>query len=288
MKTYDVSTYNNWNDLSADMTAELNELITLPIAIEHATYGDGDITALTVSISDSAFHILSVIDFGTQIKTLALDVIINRNLVEILEPTKSILKDYIIAGIALQGEVKKTHSARVTAQFEADRQAKELAKQEAKYKATMEKAIREFETMAKQERPVSATGEFYYSLGWIAKNVGTISAALPDYLLPYFESQFGTGYTPTVVDSKKRTVNGNAMQWTLSMRASISKKAVPTIPAFLQQYLNPTGTALTNTSFIWDLVDKYGFQFGKTQDVNKIRDSLNPEYVEYFDKGYAA
>lgn len=287
MKTYDVSTYADWTDLSTDLTTELNGLVVLPVAVEHVKYGDGQIHSLTVSISDTAFHIIATIEFGTERKNLALDILLTNRLIEIEEPAKTTLKDFIASSKELQVEVRKIHMARASAKFEAVRQAKELAKQEAKHKATMEKAIRDFETLAGQERPISATGEFYYNLGWLAKNVGTISAALPDYLLPYFQSQFGSTYTPTVVDSKKRTVNGNSMQWTLSMKASISKKAVDKIPAFLQQYLNPTGNALTNTSFIWDLVENYGFQFGKTQDLDKIRAAIRPEYIEAFENGYA-
>jgi hypothetical protein len=141
--------------------------------------------------------------------------------------------------------------------------------------------------MTKKAKSRSATGEFYYSLGWLAKNAGAISAAMPDYLLPYFENQFGTEYAPTVVDSKKRTVNGNPMQWALSMKVALPKKAQASVPAVFFDYLNPNKTALTSTSFVWDLVANYGFQFGKTQDVDKIRDSISTEYLEPFEKGYA-
>ena len=134
---------------------------------------------------------------------------------------------------------------------------------------------------------MSATGEFYYSLGWIANNCGAFACSLPDYLLPYFQSQFGSTYEPHAVDSRKRTVNGYAMQWTISMTASIKKKSLDKIPAFLTQYLSKTGTSIANTSFIWDIVTNYGFQFGKTQDVEKIRSHVPSQYLSFFEAGIA-
>ena len=163
-----------------------------------------------------------------------------------------------------------------------------VRKLEEKYQAAKDKAIQDFEVMTRKAKAQSATGEFYYNIGWLAKNVGTISAALPDYLLKYFEGHFGTEAKPTVVDSRKRTVNGYAMQWALSMKASLPKKVADSVPAFLKQYLNPTGNALTNTTFIWDIVENYGFQFGRKQDVEKIRAAIPTHCLEQFEKGFAA
>jgi hypothetical protein len=179
------------------------------------------------------------------------------------------------------------HDRRVE-KFEADRQAKELAKQEAKRKALEEKGIHDFEVLTKRGKDFCASGEFHYALGWLTKNIGTISAALPDYLLPSFENHFGPDVKPTVVDSNKRTINGNPMQWGLSMKATISKKALDNIPPILKQYLNTSGNTLTNTHFIWDLIETYGFSFGKNQDKDQIESNIPAHLIEPFEKGYAA
>jgi hypothetical protein len=71
------------------------------------------------------------------------------------------------------------------------------------------------------------------------------------------------------------------------MTASIKKKSLDKIPAFLTQYLSKTGTSIANTSFIWDLVTNYGFKFGKTQDLDQIRGTIPTEYLTYFENGYA-
>ena len=134
---------------------------------------------------------------------------------------------------------------------------------------------------------MSSVDEFYYSLGWIANNCGAFACSLPDYLLPYFQSQFGSAYEPHAVDSRKRTVNGYAMQWAISMTASIKKKSLDKIPAFLSSHLSKSGNAIADTSFIWDLVSNYGFKFGKVQDIDQIRATIPTTYIVSFEKGYA-
>ena len=287
MKNYVIENYKNWNDLSVELTADLNELVAGPVVAKHSKFGDCSFTNLVVSINDSATYILADFAFATENKKLAVNVLLDRDFLtventELFETLKQFSKQ--LTGI--QAEIKTVSRKRFAEKQEADRQEKEKAKQEAKYQATMEKAIQEFEVLTRKERTKVASGEFYYNLGWLAKNVNSISATLPDYLLKYFEKHFGTNCNPTVVDSKKKTISGHAMQWGLSMKASVSKKAVDTIPAFLKQYLNSAATALTNTSFVWELVDNYGFSFGKTQDLNEIRKTIPDNLVEYFEKGY--
>jgi hypothetical protein len=288
MKTYVVSDYQDWSALSADMTSDLLEAIKLPVSVVHKAYGACSITNLTVNCSEASLHIMAAfkLDDG-QMKQLALDILIANKLVELDYTVETEIKSYFELFKALQKEVCEVQHDRNSEKFEADRQAKEEAKKEAAYQQHRDKAIQDFEVMTRKEKSTNASGEFYYNLGWLAKNVGTVSAALPDYLLRYFENHFGTEAKPTVVDSRKRTVNGYPIQWALSMKASVPKKVVDSIPAFLKQYLNPTGNALTNTTFIWDIVENYGFQFGRKQDLEKIRATIPATCLEQFEKGFA-
>lgn len=171
--------------------------------------------------------------------------------------------------------------------LEAKKKAEEEKKATAKYEKAKAKAIADFTELAEAERPISTADEFYYSLGWLTKNATSFSAAMPDYLQTSFENHFGTDYKPTVVDSKKKTINGYAMQWALSMKAAISKKAVDLIPSYLTKHLSASGNAISDTSFIWDLVDNYGFKFGKKQDVDKIRSKVPSDYIDSFELGLA-
>lgn len=289
MKTYLAADYQDWSELSIHLMNDLLEDVELPINAIHKAYGPCTIETLEVSLNEARFHVMSNIKLADgQMKQLALNILLANGLIQFDEPAYSTIVSYIEAFTELQKEVHEVAHDRSVAKSEAARKAAEEAKQEAKYQAAKDKAIQDFEVMARKDKSQSATGEFYYNLGWLAKNVGTVSAALPDYLLRYFENHFGTEAKPTVVDSRKRTINGYPIQWALSMKASVPKKVVEAIPPFLKQYLNPTGNALTNTTFIWDIVENYGFQFGRKQDVDQIRATIPVHCLEQFEKGFAA
>ena len=287
MKNYIVSDYQSWNELSTAITAELSESLVLPVSAVHKAHGACEISEITITLNESGIMALADINFENGLtRKLAINVLMANNLIDFEEPVKNYLIDFFAECADIRVEFYEIMHDRTSAKHEADRLAKEEAKKDAKYQQAKEKAIQEFEVMTRKEKTVMGSGEFYYNLGWLAKNVGTISAALPDYLLKYFENHFGTEAKPTVVDSRKRTVNGYPIQWALSMKASVPKKVVDSIPPFLKQYLNPTGNALTNTTFIWDLVENYGFQFGRKQDVEKIRAAVPDFLLEYFEKGF--
>lgn len=289
MKNYNVSDYQSWNELSAAITSELAESLVLPVSAVHKAHGACEISEITITLNETGITALADISFENGLtRKLAINILMANNLIDLEEPVKNYLADFFAECSDIRADFYEVMHDRSVEKLEADRLAKEEAKKEAKYQAAKEKAIQDFEVMTKKDKSTNATGEFYYNLGWLAKNVGTVSAALPDYLLKYFENHFGTEAKPTVVDSRKRTINGYPIQWALSMKASVPKKVVDNIPAFLKQYLNPTGNALTNTTFIWDIVENYGFQFGRKQDVEKIREAIPAHCLEQFEKGYAA
>lgn len=267
------------------ITSELSAL-NYPYTVKHKAYGTGQLVYVTAPSNGNSLYANIDFESGSS-KVFALKALLDFNLLEMPDDLKPILTEAqsIFFTTYETAEQKKREAARLA--YEQAKKEAEDKKQEEKYQASKAKMIKEFETLANTERPMSATAEFYYSLGWIARNCGTFACALPDYLLPYFQKQFGIDYEPRTVDSKKRTVNGHAMQWTISMTASIKKKSLDKIPAFLMQYLNKTGTSIANTSFIWDLVANYGFKFGKTQDIDQIRATTPTTYLTYFENGYA-
>jgi hypothetical protein len=287
MKNYDVANYTNLEELYADLTTELNELVALPVQVEHCMYGDGQIVGLYIFASNGELRVMSTINFEGTEKKFDIGTLLMNKLIEIEEPAKTIIKDFVADCKILQAEVRAAESARLVARMEADRLAKEQAKQAAKAREIRDRTTKEFDREATRTRTQETTNEFYYALGWLAKNVGTVSAKIPDYLLTAFQTHFGSEYIPTIVDTSKKTSGNNAMQWTFSMKASISKKATSPIPSILQQYLSTSGEALTNTSFIWNLVASYGFRFGKTQDIEQIRSTIPTNYLADFENGYA-
>lgn len=170
--------------------------------------------------------------------------------------------------------------------LEAAKKAEEAKRAEFRYDRIKAKAIKDFETLTAKASSLSAEDEFYYALGWMAKHIGSISAVLPDYLESSFTKHFGTETSARIVDSKKRTVNGNSMQWTFGFKATLRK--AENIPVILNQYLSTTGKAIANTSFVWDLIDNYGFQFGKEQNEKAIADHIPVEFLSSFEAGLMA
>lgn len=171
-------------------------------------------------------------------------------------------------------------------QIEAEKKVEAEKKAKEKYQKQKEKAIKDFESLTNKSFVCSTEDEFYYALGWLTKHIGSMTARLPDYLSDSFEKHFGDNVEYNAVDSKKRTVNGNSMQWTFGFHATLRK--ADTIPAILKQYLSTTGKAIASTSFIWDLVDNYGFQFGKKQDESQIAKTIPAKYIDSFNNGLTA
>lgn len=151
------------------------------------------------------------------------------------------------------------------------------------------KAIQEFEDLMNEPTVIATQAdEFYYSLGWLASHVKSVYAAMPDYLEPYFIKQFGDEAPHRAVDSSKRTVNGFPTQWALGFTASIGKKDIDQLPANLTTYLSKTGKGLANTKFLWDLIENYGFKFGKKQDKEEILSHIPTQCISIFEAGFAS
>jgi hypothetical protein len=169
--------------------------------------------------------------------------------------------------------------------LEAEKQAREEKKAEEKYQKLKTKALKDFEVISNRAKVQNELDDFYFSLGWLAKNAGTLSAAMPDYLESAFVKCFGPNTGCRVVDSKKRGPAGYQSQWFMSFNLTL--KNSDSVPTYLTQYLNPKGKALTDMHFVWDLVEDYGFQFGKKQDVDKIKRTIPTKYHSLFEAGLA-
>ena len=164
-----------------------------------------------------------------------------------------------------------------------EQKRKDNEKKMAGLKASAEKEIDNL--INNREKKISKADEFYYTLGWLAKHVGTITAKMPDFLEAAFVKHFGD-VEHTVVDSTKVGPAGYTSQWRLSMEASLKK--AENVPATLTDYLNPAGKKVSKTSFIWSLIDDYGFKFGKKQDTLDIMRCVPIEYVPMFNAGMEA
>lgn len=288
MTTYKTTTYETAEDLRNAINSDLAAL-AYPFTVKHRTYGEGQLTFVKAPLTGGSLY--ATVDFAAGTKTLALDVLLTNNLLQMPD----ILMDSLVEA---QSVFKADFIEREQAQRLADRQARDEAeaakkkaaedkKAEEKYEATKAKAIKDFEVLAAADRPTEVTNEFYYSLGWLAKHVGVITAKLPDYLGSSFEKHFGTEAPKTLVDGRAKTIGGHAKQWSWEFVASIKKLKDTTVPAYLQGITTDFSKGIHNTSFVWDLVDNYGFQFGKKQDVDKIRSHVPASCLTSFEAGLA-
>jgi hypothetical protein len=170
---------------------------------------------------------------------------------------------------------------------EAQKKAEREKKAEANYEKLKTKSIKAFEELTQRTKPeVSASKEFYCSLGWLAKHVGSIQAVLPDYLESAFEKYFGTDAPKRLIDSKAKTSGGYAKQWSWEFRCTIKGLDKTTVPANLLNVTSDFSKGIHNTSFLWDLVTNYGFKFGKVQDKVEIMRHVPIEYIPAFNEGY--
>jgi hypothetical protein len=186
----------------------------------------------------------------------------------------------------LTKQYNKIKAAELDAVREAKKQEAADKKASEKYEHQRAKALKDFEILANQEKAVVTEADaFYYSLGWLAKHATNVAAVLPDYLADAFKKYFGADTPCRIVDSKHRGPAGWQAQWSWSFTISLKKPDL--VPAFLSDKLNPSGKAVSKTSFVWDLVDTYGFKFGKEQDIDNIRAHIPSDYLASFEAGLA-
>ena len=170
---------------------------------------------------------------------------------------------------------------------EENRKAKALAEERKRQKNEARKI--EAKRQAALLRFSKAKGGFepyksYELLGWMAKHCTSLRPAMPDWMEGAFVKRFGD-VPRTVVDSKKRTSGGFPMQWGLSMKISFDKE----VPSELKKVATSSNKAsIDNVAFVSDLVESFGFRFGKKQDVDKILEEIPAKDLEDFMRGYAA
>jgi hypothetical protein len=184
----------------------------------------------------------------------------------------------------LESEVVEVYQNR-----EATRKAELEKNAEERYLKTKERLLKEFEKMSTRETENNFnTNEFYYALGWLASHVGSMTAILPDYLGNAFEKHFGTETPKTLVNSRAKTSGGYAKQWSWEFKCTIKKLNQTTVPACIRNITTDFAKGIHNTSFIWDLVDNHGFQFGRKQDIEKIKQTIPNQFISSFEIGLAA
>ena len=306
MKTFTYADYNDkWPVFINDFNEELKTL-NLPIKFTHRIYGSGTITFVRAKLVGSDLEL--VLTYENKKKTpdirelrsfLELEFLSIDNeadLQSLLEAQSVLRAVYDERVNAANTKAQQEAEARRRQQLELERRNKERKAKEAaerrikryneKLAERMTRDTAHFQADESEIAPFSPTAELYYSLGWLAKHIGSVSAALPKWLGPEFERHFGSEAPKTLKEGL--TSGGHEMQRDYSFKCSLVKLKSTTIPAYLQTYVTEDNKGIHNTKFIWNLVDNYGFCFGKTQDVSTIKSTVPTTYLTYFEAGFAA
>ena len=253
-----------------------------------AKYGDGKIVAFKGTTLED---LIVDIEFAEGIKKFSLVHIMNNKFIrfaDILEVGDAWDSAFEVH-TKLTGIYRECERVIRQQQIEAEKQAEAEKKAEAKYQKQKEQAVKSFDQMVQDANTsLSDVDEFYYALGWLANHIGSMTAILPDYLGSAFEKHFGAETPKTLVDGRAKTSGGYAKQWSWEFKCTIKKLKETVVPARIQSVTTDFSKGIHNTAFLWDLVSNYGFQFGKKQDVDKIREAIPTPYISSFETGLTA
>ena len=277
--------------MTTEIFATVNSETIVDIACRHKLYGKGKIAKLRFSENSNKPEIFLYFESEAKSVAFAYTLVLSLGLLSFedtdSETLKAIYEEYLANWTTFDEQRKAKKEAERQAELKAKedaKRAKEEAKKAQAFELKKERDIKEFEAELAASRPLSKASEFYTALGWLTKHTGTVSAALPDYLDKYFLAHFGD-VPHRVVDSKKKGPSGWTSQWTSSFQVSLKKPDC--IPVIFEKYLNPARKALTKSEFVLELIDNYGFRFGKTQDLDEIRSCVPSEYITDFEYGLA-
>jgi hypothetical protein len=162
----------------------------------------------------------------------------------------------------------------------AEEQAKEL-----KIKKKIEKQLAKLETLKPENtsKLFDAPQSQYEILGWMAKHCTSVRAAMPDYMEKWFVGKFGD-VERYVVNSKKKTSGGFDYQWGLGLKITFNSEVSGPLE---QRTTSKNKKVIDSVAFVWDLIENYGFQFGKVQNISQIKQEIPAQYLNDFEKGYA-
>lgn len=297
MKIYSKESYNSYQEFQESF---INELKQAFIGTK-VSYRDADAYFSDFSISNSNLgeHIGVGLDVNGEVKNMIIDLAINSGIVKLPEDVKKVYDEFVetytkskeVYDTEVKARVKEAeekHKAYL-ARIEAERVRKEeLRKQieaDKRYAKKVERALTKLNSIKREDtsKLFEAPTTHYEILGWMAKHLTSIRAAMPDYMEKWFISKFGDA-NRTVVDSKKRTVNGFPMQWGLSLKLTFDEEVKGPLE---QRATSQNKKTIDNVAFVWDLIENYGFQFGKEQNISQIKAEIPEENLVDFEKGYA-
>ena len=282
MKNYSKQNYSNYAEYAAELNADLmKELRTFTF-----TRGEVEGQAIRIKVSDHSDDIFADVKYPDRECTLSLRTSILRELIRPSDEVKEILTRYLETTKTSYTIYEAEEKAEYQRQQEEARKIREEQLEKAKFEKRKLKSLEKLNTLRpeKTSKLFNSPMSHYEALGWLAKHTKSIKASMPDYMEQWFIKTFGHDAERYVVDSTKKTSGGFPMQWSLSCKISFDTEASGILA---QKATSANKKAIDNVTFVWDLIENYGFTFSKDQNVDKILEEIPTQYLEDFRRGYA-
>lgn len=296
MKTYEDVNRENYQEVLEEIKNELNETF-IGEKVKSPKYGEGTIKEINDIVfygkhADVPIGIAAQVAFEEEIRSFYINLAIKTNFIVLYNvELKDVIKDAMVELEKVADVQYQVHLEEIEKELEVRKIVKEAelaTKKEyearQKLQKKQEKILNDLNKI--KRKSVSVENTFYNDLGWIAGHVGSISAQIPDYLENWFDNRFGKTSSKTVINSLRKTSGGFAMKWNPSFTISFKKVKDEEIPASL--YSQIKRNKINNVGFVFDLIENYGFTFGKTQNIDEIRKCIPTSHIEQFELGLKA
>ena len=267
-----------------EMLTTINSETACSITCAHKTYGSGIITKIKCSENLGKPELF--LTFESEAKNTTLAYNLASKFLEFDETDAltldSLMAEYLESWLEFDANRKAEAAAAREAKIAAEAQAKAEAEAQKKLEATMAKLER---IKPEDVSTVCGTPQTEYeTIGWLAKHCTSIKPSMPAEARGWFESKFGKVDNAKVYEAGAKTTGNNPMKYTLSIQGSFNAE----VPSILRRYVNDKNSKQINSvELFWSLVDKYGFQFGKKQNIDEIRKLVPDTYLVDFDRGLA-
>lgn len=137
--------------------------------------------------------------------------------------------------------------------------------------------------------------DFFEVLGYLASldRVCKLDVELPSAKEQSFKDKYAglSGVTPSVDRHNFYLWPEGSNKWGVELRIYFKADNRENIPGAIRDVVvsprfqnSPHNCRINRNKFIWELI-KYGFLLDDTQDVQRIRERVPPEYISYFARG---
>ena len=297
MEIYSKESYGSYTEFKRSFVKELKQAFTGT----KVSYRDKNayITDFYISNSNLGEHIGASLDVDGELKQLIIDLAVESGIVVFDAEAKKAYDEFMglfnkSAKVFEEESAKEREIAAEKARLFREKCEAERAKREEirkqieadkRYAKKVERALLKLNSLKKEdtsklfETPMS----HYEILGWMTKHTTSVRAAMPDYMEKWFVGKFGD-VERYVVNSKKKTSGGFAYQWGLGLKITFDEEVSGPLE---QRTTSKNKKVIDNVAFVWDLIENYGFQFGKEQNISQIKAEIPEENLVDFEKGYA-